>query len=327
MTLSFERLAFATLVASLLVFHDARASADEPPRSAENMATARDALLEGLALREKGDIEGAFARLHLAHTLVATPVTAYELGKTHMMRGELLSARELFLEVTRLPRSLEESERSEVARRESARLVDELEPHIPRLNFKLVLPPGATAVVKVDGVVVTHEAVTAPRRVNPGAHEVTAKAGDGPEQKVHVEIKENESKDVDLAPQWVAPKEAPKPERAYYVKSSPKAIPLYMGVGFAALGLVGGTTAFVTGKVIQSSALDKCQDKYCPQYATQSDLNTAANYGAGAVIGYAAAGAGVMLIIYSVLFPNEEKVYTGIIPTVGPGSAGLQGTF
>jgi hypothetical protein len=327
MTRSSRRLAFAAPFAALLFLQNARASADEPPRSAENMATARDALLEGLALRDKGDIEGAFAKLHLAHTLVATPVTAYELGKTHMMRGELLSARELFLEVSRIPRSMEESERSEVARRESARLSDELEPHIPRLHFKLTLQEGASAVVKVDGIAVPPEAVSAPRRVNPGAHEVTAKAGDGPEQKVNVSIKADESKDVDLAPQWIAPKEAPKPERPYYVKTTPRALPLYGGVTLAAVGLAVGTTALAIGETIQSTALDKCNGKYCPPYQTQKDFQTASGWGTLAAVGYVAAAGGAVAIIYALVLQKEERVYTAVEPTIGPGSVGIRGAF
>ncbi|MEA2751661.1 MAG: hypothetical protein QOI41_5804, partial [Myxococcales bacterium] len=55
--------------------------------SAGDLATARSALKEGLALREKGDLLGALGRLTTAHDLVPTPVTAFELGKTHLLMG------------------------------------------------------------------------------------------------------------------------------------------------------------------------------------------------------------------------------------------------
>jgi hypothetical protein len=284
-------------------------------------------LKEGLALREKGDLAGALPKLHLAHTLIATPVTAYELGKTHMMMGQLLSARELFLEVTRIPRSMEESERSETARSEAARLADELEPHIPRLKFKLTLPPGATAVVKVDGVVVPPEAVDAPRRVNPGPHEVEAKAGDGPDQKVKVEVKENETKDVELAPQWVEPKAPAATERPYYVKTSPNTAFLVPGVVGMGAGLVGATAAFVSADILQHNALSKCGPNYCPS-GVHDDINTASGL---TVTGWASLGlltVGASITILGLMTPRSERVYTGsLTPVVGLGTLGARGTF
>ena len=72
--------------------------------SAGDLATARSALKEGLALREKGDLVGALGRLTTAHDLVATPVTLFELGKTHLLMGHVLQAHELFIKIGRLSR-------------------------------------------------------------------------------------------------------------------------------------------------------------------------------------------------------------------------------
>ena len=176
--------------------HDARAGEDNRRApTAENMAMARDALKEGMALRDAGDPAGALSKLHLAYVLVATPVTGYELGKTYSVLGLLLSAREAFLSVGRMPRSIEESERSENARRESERLAVEIEPHIPKLHVHLTLPPGAVATVSVDGTVMMDEAVLAPHSVNPGVHQLTARAGDGDPVSATVEVHADETKE------------------------------------------------------------------------------------------------------------------------------------
>src|SRR5438270_10599023 len=84
--------------------------------SAGDLATARSALKEGLALREKGDLLGALGRFSTAFDLVQTPVTGFELGKTHLLLGHVLHAHELFKKIGRIPPALEESQRSAAAR-------------------------------------------------------------------------------------------------------------------------------------------------------------------------------------------------------------------
>src|SRR4051794_27608090 len=99
----------ATLVAAAALFVSS-AHAQQAP-SASDFATARSALKEGLALREKGDLEAAAARMQTAYDLVKTPVTAFELGKTQLLLGRVLTAHELFQVVVRMPAALEESTR------------------------------------------------------------------------------------------------------------------------------------------------------------------------------------------------------------------------
>src|SRR3954467_472532 len=132
-----------SIVAGAMLLALARpARAQEPPPppqpagrlpSAGDLATARSALKDGLALREKGELDSAVERFQTSYDLVQTPVTAFELGKTQMMRGKILEAQELFQKVTRMPLTLEESGRSASARQEAERLATELEPRIPRL--------------------------------------------------------------------------------------------------------------------------------------------------------------------------------------------------
>ncbi|HVJ92054.1 MAG TPA: hypothetical protein VM580_19770, partial [Labilithrix sp.] len=84
--------------------------------TAGDLATARTALREGLALRDKGAVAEALPRLASAYDLVPTPVTGFELGKTHMMLGHTLHAHELFKKVLRMPPSMEESTRPQERR-------------------------------------------------------------------------------------------------------------------------------------------------------------------------------------------------------------------
>src|SRR5437762_14009969 len=117
------------VAAAVLLASSARAQPHHEP-SASDYATARSALKEGLALREKGDLEAAAARMQTAYDLVKTPVTAFELGKTQLLLGRVLTAHELFQVVVRMPSALEESQRPVAARSESARLSADIEPRI-----------------------------------------------------------------------------------------------------------------------------------------------------------------------------------------------------
>ena len=348
-------------VAALLALSSApmTAAADEPKKdppkepakepaknepTAGALASARSALREGLALREKGDTEGALARLQSAWDFVPTPITGFELGKTHLMLGHVLQAHELFAHVGRIPASMEESTRSQSARDESMRLMKEIEPRIPSLRIKLTLPPNATAEVKVDDEKLSVKGAETKLLVEVGPHDIVAKAGDGPEQKVHVEVAESESKEVQLTPQWIPP--APKPVvgpsgQVVYVRTTN---PLtFVGFGIAAASLLVTSISAVVFFNAREDALDRCGKRYCPPEKTVGLQQTGAVYDAefdsakgrylasgfimvvGAVTTVVFGGIGAVFAVR----PVKERVTAGptFAPRVGLGGAGLQGTF
>lgn len=311
--------------------------------TAGDLATARTALREGLALRDKGELAPAQMRLQSAYDLVPTPVTGFELGKTHMMGGRVLQAHELFKKVVRMPPSMEESARSQTARDEAARLAKELEPRIPSLRIKLSLPPGATATVKLDEEPLTLSGPEVVRAVDPGAHDLTAKAGDGPEEKVRVEVGEAETKEVGLAPQWVPPKPPPQARGrdVIYVRTTNPLAFVGFGVGSAAL-----ITSIVTGVLAvneRDEARAQCGEEFCPPRTDSASLRNVAdsvgnlsftsaqNAAAGLTLVSIVAGvtavAFVSLGIVGAVRPVREKVVTSTKPTFRLGGAGLAGTF
>jgi hypothetical protein len=310
--------------------------------SAGDFATARTALREGLSLREKGDAPQALMRLTSAYDLVPTPVTGFELGKTHMMLGHILQAHELFKKVGRMPTSMEESTRSQAAREEAGRLAKELEPRIPTLRLKVELAPGASAVVRIDDDVIALTGSETVRAVDPGPHDVVAKAGDGPEQKVHVDLSESELKEVSLAPKWVAPKAPPPGETrqiVYVQQTNPLA---FIGFGMAAGALVVAGAGYYIAERTRSDEHDQCGNDYCPPSATRlrtlpqnavadRDFESLNNrYNAAVLVTVVAglsAAAFIGMGIIGVARPVKEKVTASVRPVVGPGAAGLVGTF
>ncbi|HEY8075505.1 MAG TPA: hypothetical protein VIF62_15380 [Labilithrix sp.] len=305
------------------------AHAQEAPRhepSASDFATARTALKEGLALREKGNLEAAAARMQTAYDLVRTPVTAFELGKTELLLGHVLTAHELFQVVVRMPLAVEESARSAAAREEASRLSTDIEPRIPVLRLHIKLAPGASAVVHVDDDVVQAKGDVAERAVDPGKHEVVAKAGDGPEQRVFVTVAESEKKDVDLAPVWVAPKPPPPPpgrEIVYVRQTNPL---VFIGIVGATAGLVATTLFTIVSLNNASRAKDVCGQDYCSSKNQSAYVNGADATAAGAWVSAGATiGFGVMAIV-GINTPIRERV-SKVTPYVGPGAAGVTGSF
>jgi hypothetical protein len=309
------------LAAALFVTVPARAQ--QPAPTASDFATARTALKEGLALRDKGDLQAAAARMQTAYDLVKTPVTAFELGKTQLMLGHVLTAHELFQVVVRMPPALEESARSAAARTESAKLSADIEPRIPVLRIHVKLEAGASAVVRVDDDVIHTSGEVTERAVDPGPHEIVAKAGDGPEEKINVDVKEAEKKDVELAPKWVAPKPPPPVEKevVYVRQTNPLT---FIGFVGASAGLVA-TTVFTIVAVNNANRADEVcgSHTYCSQDNRQKYVLPAQLTGGLAWVSAAATvGFGVMGIV-GVNTPIRERVTA----YVGPGSAGLTGSF
>lgn len=300
-----------------------------PEPSAGDLATARMALREGLSLRESGDLNGALGRFQTSYDLVPTPITAFELGKTHMIMGKVLQAHELFKRISRMPPALEESARSLSSREEAARLATDLEPRIPTLRIRMKLAADATANVRIDDdpVTLTPGAVT-PRAVDPGKHTLVAKAGDGPEQRVTIEIGEGETRDVELAPQWIAPKPKPAGEgkNVVFIRTTNPLV--FVGFTLSGVSFTIATVATVVAVGAADRAKDRCGAAYCSPAVQEDELQQAKVWTAAAGITAAASIGFAVLGILSLNKPVTEKVTAGHVrPYVGLGGGGISGSF
>ncbi|AKU97992.1 hypothetical protein AKJ09_04656 [Labilithrix luteola] len=300
-------------------------TAHEP--SAGDLATARSALVEGVAMRDKGDLPGALARLTTAWDLVQTPVTGFELGKTHLLQGRILQAHELFKKVVRMPPALEESSRSATAREESARVAAEIEPRIPSLRLKLTLPEGATAIVKLDDEIIAMADTVTPRAVDPGKHELVAKAGDGPEEHVVVVVAEGETKTVELAPQWVIPKPPPKDSAAQVVVVRQTNSLVFIGFSVATAGLVLSSFSALMAVNAADRAKARCGNDYCPDHVRTGEISEMNSWVVATVAGGITALVFAGIGIASLSKPVDQKVMAIVSPTKGGAMAGFEGRF
>ena len=242
--------------------------------------------------------------------------------------GHVLQAHELFIKIGRLPPALEESQRSTTAREEANRLAADLEPRIPTLRIRLAkLPPEATAIVHVDDEPVTMTGDVTPRAVEPGKHVILARAGDGPEVRVTLDVAEGETKDIELAPQWIPPKVpvAPPPSQVVFLRQTNPLV--FLGFTAASVSLTLTGVAAVLAFNAAGRAHDRCGSDYCPQRIRDSDITEMRTWIAVTAIAGAATLAFVTVAVLSISKPVNEKVTAGARPFVGLGSAGVLGSF
>ena len=311
-----------------------RASAET---SASDLESARELYKQGKELRAAGDIKGALEKFKAGHALGQTPVTGLELGRAHMDLAQLVEAREVFLSIARLPVQSDEGEKSAGARTEAAQLADQLRPRIPTLTVKIIgAPAGTPPVVTVDGVTIPVAAIGAPRKLNPGSHEVTAKSTGTLEQRATVDLKEGESKELPLtlsasaAPETLPAKPPAEGASSGADAGSTKTNPLvYVGFG---VGAVGVATGSITGLMALSRASKvdaACGGKLvCPPSA-KADVTAGRTLGTVSTIAFIVGGAGVALGVYGLLKPVKTSPRAGLVvhPEIGAGWAGLTGSF
>src|SRR5262249_44422469 len=112
--------------------------------TAADLETARALFREGQELRARGELSEANDKPRAAHAAGRTPITGLELARTHEMLGQLVEAREVALDVARIPVASDETERSAEARAQAAQLADALRPRIPDLTVRVTgAPPDA----------------------------------------------------------------------------------------------------------------------------------------------------------------------------------------
>jgi hypothetical protein len=313
---------------------EAVAYADGP--AASDLESARELLQAGRALRDKGDLAGALEKFKASHALAHTPITGIELARTHAALNQPVEAREVCLSIARSPVAREETSRSHDAREEAAKLAETMKAKIGTLAVDVVVPSGRTAIVKIDGVEVPQVALTEGRKVDPGAHVVTARIDDGPEVSTKAELREGETKRVSLSPQApavvVKPTErpiAPPPQEVDEKRMSP-----LVPIGFT-VAAVGVGVGAVTGLVAQSksSNLDlTCPANQCRGTAA-SNLATAKSLATVSTVGFVVGGVGAVVGVIGILSPKVVRVKRGnlevspyVTGTTG-AEVGLHGSF
>jgi len=331
------RLLLAAAAAILTVASSASRATAAP--TAAQKETARRLMDEGKERSRTGDKERALEAYQKAHGLMKVPSTGLALVKAHLALGHLVEARDVALEVTRMPRERNEPGIFEKARREAKELEGSLKPRIP--TVRIVVKGGPATHVTVDEIDVAPLLLGEPVAMNPGKHTVVAKNADNAEQRASVELAEHEGKEVELTlpvPNPVLVSTVPPPPRAGVegprgTERSPAAsVLVFGGFGLAVAGLaVGGVTGALT-LAEAGTVKSQCANGICDP-AAKNDLDSASSLATISTIGFAVAGVGAVCGVVGLLLPrtkSETALHSRSQRSavwVGPGSMGVRGSF
>ena len=326
--------------------------------SDSEIESAKAAISAGRALKRDGDLPGARDRFKAAWALVPTPRIGVELAETHEALGELVEARRIYSEVSRLPPIASESTESIDARRNADAHATSLKARIPTLTVRLLHAPDGSAIhVTVDRAEVPLDALTTPRLVNPGSHVVvvlvvvaaepqrtqtkTLTLAEGQHEAVEFDL----TRDAADEPKVASPAPTEPASGAHARSRAPSPAPdaprghgdsgvrggdstlMYLGFGLAGAGIVFGS---VTGLVASSKASQlktDCPDQRCgPDH--HDELTSARTFGTLSTISFAAAGVGLVLGIVGLASgPQDPSKASAIEPWIGLASVGVRGAF
>lgn len=303
---AFERRLAGVLALSLLLV----TSPGHAQPSAAQKETARALMAEARDLRERGDLQAAFARFSAADSLMGVPTTGFEMAVTQAELGKLVEARETLRRVLAIPLSPDDPEPFNEARSKARALDQRLQSRIGGLHFVVTgVAASETLVVTVDGETVPVAALGLPFRVNPGRHVVIARVGER-EARNEVEALESRTVKVELPlavaepPPAVAPTvelgEAPAApvlaaqpaERPGATASSGLSTVAYGAVGVGVAGILVGSVTGMLAVSHKNAAAKDCVAGKCPP-STWDDLDSARSLAAASTGGFVVGAVGL----------------------------------
>ncbi len=333
----------------------------EGPTAADK-ETARGLMDEGNARRDRHDLQGALESFKGADGIMHVPTTSLEVARTEIALGMLVEGRDKLLEILRMPAKAREPKAFTEARNAAQSLSDDLEARIPALHLVLRgVPDGASPSVSIDGENVPSASLNAWRRLNPGHHEIVAHAATL-ERREEASLHEREKKEVvvDLSPApAAAPTPAPEPVAAPATtepagkseaasssadtaaaepKSNPWKTVMFVGFGVGGVGIIVGSITGILSISDTNSAKSipadqgGCAGNVCGP-AAHDDIQAAKTTGTISTIAFIAGGAGIAAGVVGLVLSkgsSSSRASTGALhaePWLGPGSAGVHGTF
>lgn len=323
------------------------ASAAAAPSAAQR-ETARRLMDEGKESTREGDLARALDAYKKAHDIMHVPSTGIAVARTQMALGRLVEARDVALEVLRMPRDAKEPPAFEHARRHAKELEASLKARIP--TVKIVVSGGPATRVTVDEGEVAPILLGEPVAMNPGKHTIVAKNADGIAKSAEVDLVERDAKSVTIELPAAEPHviEAavtpppPDPSRSAWVEHDHRAtrstaadVLVYGGFGLAVVGVAVGSVAGGLTLSKADTVKPQCANSVCDP-AARSDLDAARTLATVSTVGFAAAGVGLACGVVGLVLPkrHEERAAVRAPSTspkasafVVPGGVVVRGSF
>ncbi len=309
-------------------------AAAEPPPSAEKLAAARKLFAEALKDEQEHRYEAALEKLRAVQQTKSTLSVRYRIASCEEGLGQLRSALADFRAIGAAVTS--DAEEQGVVKSAQER-TGVLEARIPELRLQLSARAPSDAVVTVDAEPVTGGALRGdPILLDPGEHEVRARAaGAAPfASKVSVREQARVALEIPLDPASppAAPAAAPAAGGGATADPTTREAPRDRSLGYVLLGTAGAfAVATVVTAVLRKGEIDKltgaCPGGQCP--ASRQDELTSSRSRALAEGPLALVFAGVAALtgaagVYFVVAPSGGAPKG---PTATLGLDGVRGAF
>lgn len=329
-----SRIAVFSLILAVVAAHASVARAE----SAEDRESARQLLDRGDEQVEKGDLEGALASYRAAHELMHVPTTGLEVAQILAKLGKIVEARDVALEVIRMPAAAKEARPFKVARAAAENLARELSTQIPSLRLELTPEAAANdASLEIDQRSVPFSAVGLGYALNPGAHRVKIAATGYQTVVRDISLRAGETQTLraELVPApkaKVAVRKPPPAQTSPIARTTPPPVapaehssttwPQWLGFSLAGAGLAVGTVAGVLSLDRAHDAKAYCTGNHCTSEA-QHDRDLAVKMANVSNVGFGVAvlGAGIGLAGVLLSSSSQESAGTTLHVSAAPGVA------
>jgi hypothetical protein len=312
------QLPIVPLAAALLMFVSTLAV----PSRADDPAAAEALFQEGKRLMDEGLLDQACAKFEGSMVAEPTVGAALNVARCHELAGRTATAWVEYKKAAGMAKSAGQEER----RRGALTLADELEQRLPRLTVVVEAPSPAITVLR-DGEPLASASYGTAIPIDPGAHEIEARAPGKRPWRATIDIGEAEQKTVAIpALDPVAgPRDHHPDQSAGWMDLAPLQLAgiVVGGVGIATLGV--GVGLGVKAMNDESQLAEECPSRICPGADADADAIRPIADGATAavVIGSAAIAGGLVMIILGGDDATESDGGLSVEPAFGPTSAAL----
>ena len=311
-------------------------SADAAP-SAKDRQEAQVLVGEAKKLLGAGNIEKALKKYKKANQLAPQVPVTIEIAKIQTDLGDFVQALSTLEEAVAAPAMGYHEKRAQA---EAAKLRDALQLRAPKLVLEVFKPEASKVTLTID----EEESEPGEHVVNPGKHDLVAKAKGFETWRKHVQLDEGQKETVEVSMKRAGDEEGDSDGGSFAVPkwaawTSWGFTAAAVGVG-AAFGIVAIQT---TNQVLANYA---CLDGTCPDIAGKSyikqegsdDLEIAKFNGNVSTASFALGGAGLVtasvltVLAYKTRSPADgesadESAMIEARPLLGPGFVGVAGTF
>jgi hypothetical protein len=338
---------------AVLVLGPSLARADSPGAPTdEQKASARLLGTDGVRFAMAGDCRNAIDKLARAEAIIHAPTTALPLAKCEIQLGKIVAGTEILNRLLNEVLPPNAPEPWVDAKKQVQPLLDATTPRIGKLRIHVERQATGTGdlQVTVDGEPLPPAILDNDRATDPGTHHVAATAPGFTSDAADVSLTEGQSRTVVLKldalpvgpppasalPATLATPPAETPAAPGPAPPAPDRVPAYVVLGVGGAGIVVGTIFGVLALGNKSSLDSDCPmgKDACP-IEKQSDvdsLNSSLKTNAllstiGLAVGVVGLGVGTYLFVSARSDGAPKTARLEVRPWVGPGSAGLAGSF